>query len=106
MALPQQAQYSFGRGPGGELLCGFHEPGSWERIVHIDDCLLASEAGNAARRQVLEWCAGQHLTAFDRRLHERLLRSLVICEGRRSGQIQVRLVTGRAGSSPMRGRRR
>jgi len=87
-------EYSFGRGPDGELLCGFHEPGSWERIAHIEDCLLASEAGNAARRQVLAWCRSQHLTAFDRRSREGLLRNLVIREGRRSGQIQVRLVTG------------
>jgi len=87
-------EYSFGRGPDGELLCGFHEPGSWERIAHVEDCLLASQAGNAARRQVVEWCASQKLTAFDRRSHEGLLRNLVIREGRRSGQIQVRLVTG------------
>ena len=87
-------EYSFGRGPDGELLCGFHAPGSWERIVGIEDCLLASEAGNAARRQVLDWCRSQNLTAFDRRSHDGLLRNLVIREGRRSGQIQVRLVIG------------
>jgi 23S rRNA (uracil1939-C5)-methyltransferase len=87
-------EYSFGRGPAGELLCGFHEPGSWERIVHLEDCLLASEAGNAARRQVLDWCREQGLTAFDRRSHQGLLRNLVVREGRRSGQIQIRLVVG------------
>jgi 23S rRNA (uracil1939-C5)-methyltransferase len=87
-------EYSFGRGPGGELVCGFHEPGSWERIHPIDDCLLASERGNQARREVLDWCRGQGLEAFDRRRHDGLLRNLVVREGRRSGQIQLRLVTG------------
>ena len=43
-------EYSFGRTPGGELALGFHAPGSWERIVALDDCLLASEAANAARQ--------------------------------------------------------
>jgi 23S rRNA (uracil1939-C5)-methyltransferase len=87
-------EYSFGHGPDGQLVCGFHEPGSWERIQHVDDCLLASEAGNQARRDVLEWCRAQGLQPFDRRTHKGLLRNLVVREGRRSGQIQLRLVTG------------
>ena len=87
-------EYSFGRGSAGELVCGFHEPGSWERIQHVDDCLLASVRGNQARRDVLDWCRTQGLEAFDRRSHRGLLRNLVVREGRRSGQLQLRLVTG------------
>jgi 23S rRNA (uracil1939-C5)-methyltransferase len=87
-------EYSFGRGPAGELVCGFHEPGSWERIQHVEDCLLASERGNQARRDVLAWCRSEGLEAFDRRSHAGLLRNLVVREGRRSGQLQLRLVTG------------
>jgi 23S rRNA (uracil1939-C5)-methyltransferase len=87
-------EYSFGRGPAGELVCGFHEPGSWERIQHVEDCLLASEPGNQARRDVLEWCRAEGVEPFDRRSHDGLLRNLVVREGRRSGQLQLRLVTG------------
>jgi 23S rRNA (uracil1939-C5)-methyltransferase len=86
-------EYSFGTGPGGELVCGFHAPGSWEEIVHIEDCLLASERGNEARRAALEWCRAQGLRAYDRRSQEGLLRNLVVREGRRTGRLQVRLVT-------------
>src|SRR3954466_14260825 len=86
-------EYSFGMGDDGELVCGFHAPGSWERIVHIDDCLLASERGNAARRAALEWCRDRGLSAYDRRAQEGLLRNLVVREGRRTGELQVRLVT-------------
>ena len=39
-------EYSFGTDDGA-LVCGFHAPGSWERIEPLEDCLLASEAGNA-----------------------------------------------------------
>ena len=46
-------EYSFGTGDDGELVCGFHAPGSWERIEHVEDCLLASERGNEARRAAL-----------------------------------------------------
>jgi 23S rRNA (uracil1939-C5)-methyltransferase len=86
-------EYSFGTADDGTLVCGFHAPGSWERIVHVEDCLLASERGNAARRAALEWCRGKGLGAYDRRAQEGLLRNLVVREGRRTGEIQVRLVT-------------
>ncbi len=88
-------EYSFGRGEEGELVCGFHVPGSWERIAHVEDCLLASEAGNALRRAVVEWCRAQGLEPFDRRSREGLLRNLVVREGRRTGQLLARLVTAR-----------
>jgi 23S rRNA (uracil1939-C5)-methyltransferase len=88
-------EYSFGTGEDGTLQCGFHAPGSWERIQHIDDCLLASEPANQARREVLEFCRAQGLAAFDRRTREGFLRNLVVREGRRSGQLLVRLVTSR-----------
>jgi 23S rRNA (uracil1939-C5)-methyltransferase len=86
-------EYSFGTGDDGALVCGFHAPGSWERIVAVDDCLLASERGNAAREAALAWCRAQGLSAHDRRLHTGLLRNLVVREGRRTGDLQVRLVT-------------
>jgi 23S rRNA (uracil1939-C5)-methyltransferase len=103
-------EYSFGTNDAGELVCGFHAPGSWHEIVPISDCLLASERSNAVRDQVVAWCREQGLEAMDRRspvrpgpdgqatrrpaTHSGLLRNLVIREGRRTGEIQVRLVTG------------
>ena len=49
-------EYSFGTDADGSLVCGFHAPGSWEDIVHVEDDLLASERVNATRRAVLDWC--------------------------------------------------
>jgi 23S rRNA (uracil1939-C5)-methyltransferase len=86
-------EYSFGTAEDGTLLCGFHAPGSWERIHHVEDCLLASEPANEVRRQVLEFCRAQGLEAFDRRTHSGFLRNLVVREGRHSGQLLLRLVT-------------
>ena len=79
-------EYSFGTADDGTLVCGFHAPGSWERIVPIDDCLLASARGNAARRAALDWCRAQGLRAYDRRAQDGLLRNLVVREGRRTGE--------------------
>ena len=86
-------EYSFGTAPDGTLVCGFHAPGRFDEILPLDDCLLASERGNAAREQVLAWAREQGLSAWDRRAHEGFLRNLVVREGRRTGDLQVRLVT-------------
>jgi 23S rRNA (uracil1939-C5)-methyltransferase len=86
-------EYSFGTGPDGELVCGFHAPGRWDEILPMTDCLLASERSNAVREQVLQWCRLQGLSAWDRREQHGLLRNLVVREGRRTGELQVRLVT-------------
>jgi 23S rRNA (uracil1939-C5)-methyltransferase len=86
-------EYSFGTGPDGELVCGFHAPGRWDEILPMTDCLLASERSNAIRDAVLQWCRAQGLSAWDRREQVGLLRNLVVREGRRTGELQVRLVT-------------
>jgi 23S rRNA (uracil1939-C5)-methyltransferase len=86
-------EYSFGAGEAGELVCGFHAPGRFDRIVAVDDCKLASERGNEVREQAVAWCRKQGLGAWDRRAQRGFLRNLVVREGRRTGQFQVRLVT-------------
>jgi 23S rRNA (uracil1939-C5)-methyltransferase len=86
-------EYSFGTSEEGELVCGFHAPGRWNDIVPMTDCKLASERSNELREQVLAFCKAQGLTAWDRRDHRGFLRNVVIREGRRTGQTQVRLIT-------------
>ncbi len=99
-----KAEFSFGATTGtadevrgrSTLHLGFHPPGRWDLVAPMEACLLISERADAARRAVLEWARAQRLSALDRRSHEGLLRNLVVREGRRSGQLQVRLVTGPA----------
>jgi len=55
---------------------------------------VAPAAKEKAREQVVDWARARGLDAYDRRTQTGLLRNLVVREGRRSGQIQVRLVTG------------
>jgi 23S rRNA (uracil1939-C5)-methyltransferase len=86
-------EYSFGQSDDGELLCGFHAPGRFDQILPLTDCLLASERSNAAREQVVAELRRQGLGAWDRRTQQGFLRNLVVREGRRTGQLQVRLVT-------------
>ena len=110
-------EYSFGADgdPGRPgLVCGFHAPAGGNAVVPIEDCLLASERGNLARDAALGWCRAQGLTAWDRGSGRRgrsgedsgraertgpgpdgraRLRNLVVREGRRTGQLQIRIVT-------------
>jgi 23S rRNA (uracil1939-C5)-methyltransferase len=88
-------EYSFGE-RDGELVLGFHRRGSWAELVDAEDCLLASERNNAARNEVRAWARREGIPAYDRRLHSGALRNLVVREGRRTGQIQTRLVTSPA----------
>jgi tRNA/tmRNA/rRNA uracil-C5-methylase (TrmA/RlmC/RlmD family) len=64
-------EYSFGhdlsnRARPPELVCGFHAPAGWNMVLAIDDCLLASDEGNRARRVAMEWCREQGLRAWSR----------------------------------------
>ncbi|MBA2241230.1 MAG: 23S rRNA (uracil(1939)-C(5))-methyltransferase RlmD [Solirubrobacterales bacterium] len=89
-------EYSFGRSPGGEPWLGFHRRGSWREVVDVDDCHLASEANNHARNDVRDWAALHGLESYDPNVHQGVLRNLVVREGRRTGELQTRLVTSEA----------
>jgi 23S rRNA (uracil1939-C5)-methyltransferase len=89
-------EYSFGEDDEGEVTLGFHARGRWDLIVDADDCHLASEQGNEARNAVREWARAEHVPAFDRSTHRGVLRNLAVREGRRTGQVQTRLVTTKA----------
>ncbi len=86
-------EYSFGEREDGEPTLGFHARGRWDLIVDVEDCHLASEAGNAARNEVREWARAEHVPAYDERGRRGVLRNLAVREGRRTGQLQTRLVT-------------
>jgi 23S rRNA (uracil1939-C5)-methyltransferase len=85
-------EYSFGEDEG-ELTLGFHARGRWDLIVDAEDCQLASERNNALRNEIRAWAAAEGLSAYDRRKRVGILRNLVVREGRRTGQLQTRLVT-------------
>jgi 23S rRNA (uracil1939-C5)-methyltransferase len=86
-------EYSFGMDENGELVLGFHRPGRFDVIDDVEDDILASERINEVREAVKAWCREEGLTAWDRETQTGVLRNLVVREGRRSGQVQARIVT-------------
>jgi 23S rRNA (uracil1939-C5)-methyltransferase len=89
-------EYSFGESESDEVALGFHARGRWDLIVDVEDCRLASERGNAARNEVREWARLEGVPPYDGGDDRGVLRNLVVREGRRTGQLQTRLVTSPA----------
>ena len=86
-------EYSFGEEEEGELVLGFHRAGRWDVIDDVESDILASERIDEVREAVKAWCREEGLTAWDRDSGTGLLRNLVVREGRRTGQVQARVVT-------------
>ena len=89
-------EYSFGEDEQGELVLGFHRPGRFDLIDDVTVDILASERVEELREAVKAWCRAEGLSAWDRRSQEGMLRNLVVREGRRTGQLQARIVTSPA----------
>ncbi|MEA2348482.1 MAG: rRNA (uracil1939-C5)-methyltransferase [Thermoleophilaceae bacterium] len=87
-------EYSFGADEDGQLLLGFHRAGRWNDIDEVETDILAPEVVDEIRLAAKEWCLTEGLSAWDRVDHSGFLRNLVVRHGRRSGQIQARLITG------------
>jgi 23S rRNA (uracil1939-C5)-methyltransferase len=85
-------EYSFGE-DDGQLVLGFHRPGRYDAIDDVTLDILASERVDALREAVKAWCREEGLSAWDRRAQQGILRNLVVREGRRTGQLQARVVT-------------
>ncbi len=86
-------EYSFGEDEEGELVLGFHRAGRFDLIDDVTEDVLASERVNDLRESVKAWCRAEGLSTWDRRNQSGMLRNLVVREGRRTGQLQARLVT-------------
>ncbi len=78
--------------PAGTL--GLHHRGAWNRIVPIEVCFLQSEETAALVRAVRGFVRSTGLIPYDPQTHAGFLRSLVIREGRATGDRLVGLITG------------
>ncbi len=77
--------------PDGTL--GLHQRGDWNRIVPIETCFLQSPASAEVVRAVREATRRHGIAPYDPRTHAGTLRSLVIREGRRTGDRLVGFIT-------------
>jgi 23S rRNA (uracil1939-C5)-methyltransferase len=90
-----KVEYSFGEAESGRLVLGSHRAGRWDVIDELTNDVLASERVDEVRNAIADWCREHGVPAYDRRDGSGVLRNLVVREGRRTGEIQARLVTRR-----------
>ena len=57
---------------------GFHIPKMWDKILDINKCHLQEDPSNAIRNEVREFANANGLTFFNPRVHEGLLRTLML----------------------------
>jgi 23S rRNA (uracil1939-C5)-methyltransferase len=57
---------------------GFHRPGSFDKMVHIDECFLMAEPMNELRNYMHELAEAQELDFYDVKKHEGYLRNVVM----------------------------
>lgn len=73
------------------LALGFHVPGRWDRVLHVERCNLQPEPSNAVRNFVYTYALEHGLTFYDARTQEGLLRNMMIRVAT-TGEVMVLLV--------------
>ncbi len=97
-----KVEHSWSQGADGPAL-GYHRLGRWDRLIAVEHCHIASDAGNDVRRAFERWARECGLVAYDQRSGEGYLRHLVVREGTGTGELLAVLVTA-PGEPPAPGR--
>jgi 23S rRNA (uracil1939-C5)-methyltransferase len=103
--------FSFGMGEGGALTLGLYvsrdkqevEAQGRAPVFDVEECLLQSPLSNRVVRAVRDFLKGRDLRPYDPEARTGLLRSLVVREGKRTGEALVNLVAaeGAPGLAPL-----
>ncbi len=72
---------------------GLHAPGTFDRIIHIEHCMLQSEQANNILKYISEYAQKNNLQPYGIRSHQGFLRFLVIRQSFSTGRIMVNIVT-------------
>lgn len=57
---------------------GFHIPGAFDKVLHIENCLLQDDLGNRIRNFIYDYALEHNLSFYDIRNNKGLLRTLMI----------------------------
>lgn len=72
---------------------GFHIPGAFDKVLHIEECLLQEDTGNKIRRAIYDFAIENGLTFFNIRANQGLLRTAMIRTAS-TGEVMVCVVFG------------
>ncbi len=79
-----------------DFALGLHVPGTFDKIIHIEHCLLQDDVCNEVLRFVSDYAREQGMPPYGIRSHEGLLRFLVLRKSHSSGEVMVNIVTSAA----------
>lgn len=71
-------EFTFFPTEDGQVGCGFHEKGSFHRLVNLQNCLLTPTNNMDLLTMVRDWANEEGLTAYNKKTHQGLLRYLII----------------------------
>ena len=57
---------------------GFHIPGAFDKVLHIEECLLQDDLGNRLRNFIYKYALDNHLSFYNIRENRGLLRTLML----------------------------
>lgn len=77
-----------------DFALGLHIPGTFDKILDIDNCLLQAEPANQILNLVRDYCKEHQLSPYGIHSQEGFLRFLVIRRSQANGSIMVNIVTG------------
>lgn len=78
-------------GPAEAL--GFHIPGAFDKVLHINECLLQNNIGNCIRNYIFDYAVNHNLSFYNLKENHGLLRTLMIRISS-TGEIMVVVVAG------------
>ncbi|MCF6466720.1 23S rRNA (uracil(1939)-C(5))-methyltransferase RlmD [Clostridium sp. Cult2] len=83
---------------GGPLVLGLHKRGRFYEVVDTDGCSIADKDFTIIRRNVMKYFRGANTAYYNKRIHEGILRHLVIRKALSTGEILANLVTTSQGT--------
>lgn len=87
-------EYTFGdMEKGGPITLGLHQKGHFMNIITTDECQLVDNDFNIILLAVLDFAKNNDYKQYNKKLHQGILRHLVIRKGERTGELLVNLVT-------------
>ncbi len=85
-----------------EFAVGLHVPGTFDKVLDIEACLLQPEPGNRILQSTRKWMKNSGFPAYNLRTHEGFWRFVVLRNSRLTGELMVNIVTKTEESSHLR----
>jgi len=93
-AYRNKMEFSFGwDNEKGSPVLGFHFPGRFDKVFHVESCYLQESLHNDIRHAFYEQAVRLQLSVYDRKTHKGFLRNLLIRKNRRDEWMVILVIS-------------